>query len=57
MSKNILILSSSPRRGGNSDTLCDEFMRGAIESGNQVRGAAYAAGIRSPVRRKTMRLR
>ena len=36
MSKNILILSSSPRRGGNSDTLCDEFMRGAIESGNQV---------------------
>ena len=33
MSKNILILSSSPRRGGNSDTLCDEFMRGAIESG------------------------
>lgn len=36
MSKNILILSSSPRRGGNSDMLCDEFMRGAIESGNQV---------------------
>ncbi len=36
MSKNILILSSSPRRGGNSDTLCDEFMRGAIESGNRV---------------------
>ena len=36
MSKNIMILSSSPRRGGNSDTLCDEFMRGAIESGNQV---------------------
>ncbi len=36
MSKNILILSSSPRRGGNSDTLCDEFMRGAIESGNHV---------------------
>lgn len=36
MSKNILILSSSPRRGGNSDMLCDEFMRGAIKSGNQV---------------------
>lgn len=36
MSKNVLILSSSPRRGGNSDTLCDEFMRGAIENGNQV---------------------
>ena len=36
MTKKVLILSSSPRRGGNSDTLCDEFMRGAIESGNQV---------------------
>ena len=33
--KKILILSSSPRRGGNSDTLCDEFLRGAIESGNE----------------------
>lgn len=36
MSKKVLILSSSPRRGGNSDTLCDEFMRGAVESGNEV---------------------
>lgn len=36
MNKKVLILSSSPRRGGNSDTLCDEFMRGAKESGNQV---------------------
>lgn len=36
MSKNILILSGSPRKGGNSDTLCDQFMRGAAESGNKV---------------------
>ena len=36
MTKKVLILSSSPRRGGNSDTLCDEFMRGAAESGNEV---------------------
>ena len=36
MAKNVLILSSSPRRRGNSDTLCDEFMRGAAESGHQV---------------------
>ena len=35
MSKKVLILSSSPRRGGNSDTLCDEFMRGATEAGNE----------------------
>lgn len=34
MPKKILILSSSPRKGGNSDTLCDEFMRGTIDSGN-----------------------
>lgn len=36
MRKNVLILSSSPRRGGNSDTLCEEFMRGAAESGHEV---------------------
>lgn len=36
MAKKVLILSSSPRRGGNSDTLCNEFMRGAVESGNEV---------------------
>lgn len=35
MSKNILILSSSPRKG-NSDTLCDEFARGASGGGNNV---------------------
>lgn len=36
MSKNVLILSSSPRRGGNSDLLCDEFAKGAAEAGNVV---------------------
>lgn len=36
MNKKVLILSSSPRRGGNSDMLCDEFMRGASDAGNQV---------------------
>lgn len=34
MNKRVLILSGSPRNGGNSDVLCDEFMRGAIEAGN-----------------------
>lgn len=33
--KKILILSSSPRRGGNSDILCDEFLREATEVGNE----------------------
>ena len=36
MSKNVLILSGSPRKGGNSDLLCDEFARGAKEAGNNV---------------------
>lgn len=36
MSKRILILSSTPRKGGNSDVLCDEFARGAKEAGNEV---------------------
>lgn len=36
MSKKVLVLSSSPRKGGNSDTLCDQFGKGAEEAGNQV---------------------
>lgn len=33
MGKKVLILSGSPRRNGNSDTLCDRFMAGAAEAG------------------------
>lgn len=36
MDKKVLILSGSPRKGGNSDILCEEFMRGAQEAGNEV---------------------
>ena len=36
MSKKVLILSGSPRKGGNSDILCDEFARGAMEAGHEV---------------------
>ncbi len=43
MSKKVLILSGSPRKGGNSDLLCDEFMRGAVESGHQVEKLRVAA--------------
>lgn len=35
MNKKVLLLSASPRKGGNSDLLCDAFMRGAMESGNE----------------------
>lgn len=34
MNKNILIISSSPRRGGNSDLLCDQFLAGAEQAGH-----------------------
>lgn len=33
---NILILSSSPRKGGNTDLLCDAFVKGAKVAGNKV---------------------
>lgn len=36
MNKNILVISTSPRKGGNSETLADAFIRGAEETGNQV---------------------
>lgn len=29
-------MSASPRRNGNSDILCDEFMKGATEAGHGV---------------------
>lgn len=34
--KKILVISSSPRKGGNSDLLCDEFIKGAKSSGHSV---------------------
>lgn len=35
MAKKVVVISSSPRKGGNSDTLCDEFVKGAIDGGNE----------------------
>ena len=34
--KNVLIISTSPRKGGNSESLALEFAKGAQESGNKV---------------------
>ena len=36
MKKNILILSTSPRKNGNSQMLAREFARGAEEAGHNV---------------------
>lgn len=36
MSKKVLILSGSPRKNGNSEMLCDELMKGALEAGHIV---------------------
>lgn len=35
--KNILIISSSPRKKGNSQMLCEQFKRGAEEKGHNVK--------------------
>ena len=40
MGKNVMILSASPRKGGNSDLLCDQFARGAEEAGHKVKKIA-----------------
>lgn len=36
MKQKVLVISASPRKGGNSDLLCDQFMLGAREAGNKV---------------------
>lgn len=48
MGKNILLVHGSPRQGGNSDMLADEFERGATEAGHNVTridvGRAFIGG-------------
>lgn len=34
MSKKVLIISTSPRKNGNSEALADAFLNGAVDSGN-----------------------
>jgi multimeric flavodoxin WrbA len=42
MGKKVLILSSSPRKNGNSNALCDRFKEGATEAGHQVEKVVLA---------------
>lgn len=56
MSKKVLILSGSPRKGGSSDILCDVFLRGAQDAGRKVekirvaveKGTLVASGVYEP---------
>ena len=43
--KNVLIISSSPRKGGNTDLLCDEFAKGAIK-GTKYLAQTYKLGLK-----------
>ena len=40
MSKKVLIISASPRKGGNSDLLCEQFLLGAKEAGQNLSARA-----------------
>jgi multimeric flavodoxin WrbA len=44
MGKKILVIEGSPRKGGNTDLLSDEFIRGAKEAGHEVE-KIYLPGI------------
>ena len=35
MSKKVVVVCGSPRKGGNAETLCDEFVRGCKEAGHE----------------------
>ena len=37
MSKKVVIVSTTPRKNGNSEILATEFMKGAVDNGNDVR--------------------
>lgn len=40
--KRVLVISSSPRKGGNTDLLCDAFVKGAMEAGGDVEKVSLA---------------
>lgn len=46
----VLIVSSSPRKGGNSDVLCDQFAKGAAAAGHEVESVSLREKKLSPCR-------
>lgn len=49
----VLVINGSPRAKGNSDILCDEFIRGAEEAGHQLEKISLREKKFSPVRHVT----
>ena len=45
----VLAICASPRKGGNSDVLCDQFLKGAVENGNEVKKINLAGMSISPL--------
>ncbi len=41
--KKVLIISASPRKGGNSDLLCDQFLKGAQDAGHDAEKISLSA--------------
>lgn len=50
MSKKILVISGSPRKSANSETLCDRFVSGAREAGHYVEKFSLAGKQIAPCR-------
>lgn len=50
MSKRILVLTGSPRKGGNSDLMAEAFINGAIKAGNVVERFDTGSHIIKPCR-------
>ncbi len=46
----VLAISTSPRMGGNSDVLCDEFLKGAMEAGHSCKKIRLATKKLNPCR-------
>ena len=48
----VLAISSSPRLHGNSDFLCDQFLKGAAEAGHSVEKVRLAEKSILPMKRR-----
>lgn len=44
----VLAISSSPRLHGNSDLLCDQFLKGAAEAGHSVEKSVWQRSLNLP---------